>query len=106
MLKQNMDKLISTIARDAIDGSEVWKTIAFTLLGCLVYFSSSPLSSLSSNVAAVGSGTHNLLSRYALLSSFVSSPVLLDLLNLPPVTQTEMMAAIRILMLSMCMKRK
>lgn len=86
MLKQHMDKLVSTIARDAIDGSEVWKTIAFTLLECLVHFSSSSLFSQSSGSISTGNSIITSLSRYALLSSFVSSlrdasPILLDLLE-------------------------
>lgn len=31
------DRLIATIARDAIDGTEVWKTVAFTCLDSLVH---------------------------------------------------------------------
>ena len=83
-----MGKLISTIARDAIDGTEVWKTIAFTVLKCLVHFSSSSLLSQSSNASAARHAIHTSLSRYALLSSFIcslrnSSPVLLGLLESP-----------------------
>ncbi|KAF7300289.1 hypothetical protein MKEN_01353000 [Mycena kentingensis (nom. inval.)] len=40
LMKPAMERLIATIARDAIDGSEVWKTIAFMLLDSLVQLSS------------------------------------------------------------------
>ena len=37
IIKTVIEKLVATIARDAIDGTEVWKTIAFMLLDSLVY---------------------------------------------------------------------
>ena len=36
VLKPVIDRLATTIARDAIDGTEVWKTIAFMLLDAIV----------------------------------------------------------------------
>ncbi|KAJ7160759.1 nucleoporin Nup186/Nup192/Nup205 [Mycena filopes] len=39
LMKSVMERLIATISRDAIDGSEVWKTIAFMLLDSLVQLS-------------------------------------------------------------------
>ncbi|KAF7345118.1 hypothetical protein MVEN_01675900 [Mycena venus] len=39
LMKPAMERLIATISRDAIDGSEVWKTIAFMLLDSLVQLS-------------------------------------------------------------------
>ncbi|KAJ6542676.1 nucleoporin Nup186/Nup192/Nup205 [Mycena capillaripes] len=39
LMKGVMERLIATISRDAIDGSEVWKTIAFMLLDSLVQLS-------------------------------------------------------------------
>ncbi|KAJ6447636.1 nucleoporin Nup186/Nup192/Nup205 [Mycena sanguinolenta] len=39
LMKPVMERLIDTISRDAIDGSEVWKTIAFMLLDSLVQLS-------------------------------------------------------------------
>ncbi|KAJ6461668.1 nucleoporin Nup186/Nup192/Nup205 [Mycena sanguinolenta] len=39
LMKPVMERLIATISRDAIDGSEVWKTIAFMLLDSLVQLS-------------------------------------------------------------------
>jgi nuclear pore complex protein Nup205 len=38
-MKGAMERLIATISRDAIDGSEVWKTVAFMLLDSLVQLS-------------------------------------------------------------------
>ncbi|TFK37612.1 nucleoporin Nup186/Nup192/Nup205 [Crucibulum laeve] len=40
VIKSTMDRLTSVVARDAIDGTEVWKTIAFMLLDALVQLSS------------------------------------------------------------------
>lgn len=37
IIKNVVEKLVATIARDAIDGAEVWKTVAFMLLDSLVY---------------------------------------------------------------------
>lgn len=39
VLKPIMERLVAMISRDAIDGTEVWKTVAFTLLDCLVHLS-------------------------------------------------------------------
>ncbi|KAJ7620549.1 nucleoporin Nup186/Nup192/Nup205 [Mycena polygramma] len=39
LMKGVMERLVATISRDAIDGSEVWKTIAFMLLDSLVQLS-------------------------------------------------------------------
>ncbi|KAJ7079559.1 nucleoporin Nup186/Nup192/Nup205 [Mycena belliarum] len=39
LMKSTMERLIATISRDAIDGSEVWKTVAFMLLDSLVQLS-------------------------------------------------------------------
>ncbi|KAG5340572.1 hypothetical protein C0989_001177 [Termitomyces sp. Mn162] len=39
VLKGSMERLIAMIARDAIDGTEVWKTVAFMLLDALVELS-------------------------------------------------------------------
>ncbi|KAJ7128145.1 nucleoporin Nup186/Nup192/Nup205 [Mycena crocata] len=39
LMKGTMERLIATISRDAIDGSEVWKTVAFMLLDSLVQLS-------------------------------------------------------------------
>ncbi|KAF7320904.1 Nucleoporin [Mycena chlorophos] len=39
LMKPAMERLVTTISRDAIDGSEVWKTVAFMLLDSLVQLS-------------------------------------------------------------------
>ncbi|KAJ7482279.1 nucleoporin Nup186/Nup192/Nup205 [Mycena galericulata] len=39
LMKSVMERLVATISRDAIDGSEVWKTVAFMLLDSLVQLS-------------------------------------------------------------------
>ncbi|KAJ7279033.1 hypothetical protein C8J57DRAFT_1434189 [Mycena rebaudengoi] len=39
LMKGAMERLVATISRDAIDGSEVWKTIAFMLLDSLIQLS-------------------------------------------------------------------
>ena len=39
MLKPSMERLIAIVSRDAIDGTEVWKTVAFMLLDSLVRLS-------------------------------------------------------------------
>ncbi|KAJ7058139.1 nucleoporin Nup186/Nup192/Nup205 [Mycena amicta] len=39
LMKPAMERLVATISRDAIDGSEVWKTIAFMLLDSIVQLS-------------------------------------------------------------------
>ena len=40
VLKPVIDHLVTTTARDAINGTEVWKTIAFMLLDAIVQLSS------------------------------------------------------------------
>ncbi|KAI0776838.1 nucleoporin Nup186/Nup192/Nup205 [Trametes elegans] len=52
ILKPVMERLIAIVSRDAIDGTEVWKTVAFMLLDSLVRLSrwekhSSPLTALA-----------------------------------------------------------
>ena len=37
VMRSVMERLVSTISRDAIDGTEVWKTVAFTLLDSLAH---------------------------------------------------------------------
>ncbi|KAF7795183.1 hypothetical protein EIP86_006332 [Pleurotus ostreatoroseus] len=39
ILKPGMERLVSLVSRDAIDGAEVWKTVAFVLLDSLVRLS-------------------------------------------------------------------
>ncbi|KAF9048038.1 hypothetical protein BDZ89DRAFT_1058002 [Hymenopellis radicata] len=39
LMKGGLERLVTTIARDAIDGSEVWKTVAFNLLTSLCQLS-------------------------------------------------------------------
>ncbi|EGO28547.1 hypothetical protein SERLADRAFT_413403 [Serpula lacrymans var. lacrymans S7.9] len=39
VMKNHLERLITTISRDAIDGTEVWKTVAFMLLDSLVHLS-------------------------------------------------------------------
>ncbi|KAJ7682921.1 nucleoporin Nup186/Nup192/Nup205 [Mycena rosella] len=39
LMKGAMERLIATISRDAIDGSEVWQTVAFMLLDSLIQLS-------------------------------------------------------------------
>jgi nuclear pore complex protein Nup205 len=39
IMKQIVERFVNTISRDAIDGTEVWKTIAFTCLDSLVQLS-------------------------------------------------------------------
>jgi nuclear pore complex protein Nup205 len=39
LMKSNMERFIGNISRDAIDGTEVWKTIAFMLLDSLMRLS-------------------------------------------------------------------
>ncbi len=36
VLKPVAERLVTTVSRDATDGTEVWKTVAYTLLDCLV----------------------------------------------------------------------
>ncbi|KAI9456736.1 hypothetical protein HD554DRAFT_1843091 [Boletus coccyginus] len=61
VMKNVMERLVSTISCDAIDGSEVWKTVAFMLLDSLAHLCRADKSRtlLSSMV------------RYGLLSNFV-----------------------------------
>ncbi|KAL1938972.1 hypothetical protein VTO73DRAFT_11125 [Trametes versicolor] len=52
ILKPAIERLVATVSRDAIDGTEVWKTVAFMLLDSLVRLSrwekhSSPLAALT-----------------------------------------------------------
>ena len=63
VMKPSMERLVATIARDAIDGTEVWKTVAFVLLDALVQ-----LSSLEKQHTVLSS-----LSRHGVLSNFVQS---------------------------------
>ncbi|EJD04791.1 uncharacterized protein FOMMEDRAFT_153883 [Fomitiporia mediterranea MF3/22] len=63
VIKPVMERLITTISKDAIDGTEVWKTIAFTLLESLTR-----MSHLDSR-----NSIFNTLDRYGLLSNFVHS---------------------------------
>ena len=39
VLKPVAERLVATVSRDATDGSEVWKTVAYVLLDCLVKLS-------------------------------------------------------------------
>lgn len=61
VMKSVMERLVTTTARDAIDGTEVWKTIAFMTLDSLVQLSSTekPNTILSALV------------RHGILSNFV-----------------------------------
>ncbi len=63
VIKESLDRLVSTISKDAIDGAEVWKTVAFTLLESLARFSR-----LDTKQQVLAS-----LDRYGLLSNFVHS---------------------------------
>jgi nuclear pore complex protein Nup205 len=38
-LKPVAERLVTTVSRDATDGTEVWKTVAYMLLDCLVNLS-------------------------------------------------------------------
>ena len=64
------DKLISTVARDPIDGTEVWQTVAFTLLESLVHFSTT---SISTSLASPSVPILASLDRFGLLSNFIGS---------------------------------
>jgi len=57
-----VEKLVGTIARDAIDGAEVWKTVAFMLLDSLVYLCRTEK---QSSILTV-------LTRHGILSNFVN----------------------------------
>ena len=61
IIKTVIEKLVATIARDAIDGTEVWKTVAFVLLDSLVYLCRTEKQ--SSILTA--------LARHGILSNFV-----------------------------------
>jgi nuclear pore complex protein Nup205 len=61
VLKRVTDKLVATIAKDAVDGAEVWKTVAFTLLDSLAR-----LSRHDSKHLVISA-----LDRYGLLLNFV-----------------------------------
>ncbi|TFK69765.1 hypothetical protein BDN72DRAFT_959281 [Pluteus cervinus] len=61
VMKPAIDRLVSVISRDAIDGTEVWKTIAFMLLDALVQ-----LSGTEKQHVVLGP-----LTRHGILSNFV-----------------------------------
>lgn len=61
IIKTVVEKLVAVIARDAIDGAEVWKTVAFMLLDSLVYLCR----------AERQSTILNYLTRHGILSNFV-----------------------------------
>jgi nuclear pore complex protein Nup205 len=61
VMKGVLERLVATIARDAIDGTEVWKTVAFMLLDALVQLSG--LEKQHGFLAA--------LTRHGILSNFV-----------------------------------
>ncbi|KAF5345807.1 hypothetical protein D9756_010889 [Leucocoprinus leucothites] len=61
VMRDVMERLVAIIARDAIDGTEVWKTIAFMLLDALVQLSGQEKQSMV--VSA--------LLRHGILSNFV-----------------------------------
>ena len=63
VLKPVLERLITTIARDAIDGTEVWKTIAFMLLDATVQLSSHEKQHVVLSA----------LTRHGVLSNFVRS---------------------------------
>ncbi|KAF8188670.1 nucleoporin Nup186/Nup192/Nup205 [Pholiota molesta] len=63
VLKPVMERLIMTISRDAIDGTEVWKTVAFMLLDASVH-----LSSLEKQHSVLTA-----LNRHGVLANFVQS---------------------------------
>jgi len=68
VMKPVLEKLIGVVSRDAIDGSEVWKSIAFMLLDAVVQ-----LSSLERQHVVLSS-----LNRQGILSNFVQSLKELD----------------------------
>ena len=61
VMKPMMERLVTTISRDAIDGTEVWKTVAFMLLDATVQ-----LSSLERQHSVLSA-----LNRHGVLSNFV-----------------------------------
>ncbi|PWN52683.1 hypothetical protein IE53DRAFT_384865 [Violaceomyces palustris] len=72
LLLANSERLMDTIARDALDASDLWKTVAFTLLDKLCALES-PSSTGSRSVLGTGSKSLDLLERRGYLKSFVSS---------------------------------
>lgn len=62
-VKQFIERLVATVSRDAIDGTEVWKTIAFMFLDSLVQMSRFE----KPNVVLTS------LSRHGIMSNFVRS---------------------------------
>lgn len=63
VMKPALERLIGTISRDAIDGTEVWKTVAFMLLDAMVQ-----LSSLEKQHPVL-----SFLNRHGVLTNFVHS---------------------------------
>ncbi|KAF8970600.1 nucleoporin Nup186/Nup192/Nup205 [Flammula alnicola] len=63
VMKPVMERLIATVSRDAIDGTEIWKTVAFMLLDATVQ-----LSSLEKQHVVLSA-----LNRHGILSNFVRS---------------------------------
>ncbi|KDR74068.1 hypothetical protein GALMADRAFT_250802 [Galerina marginata CBS 339.88] len=63
VMKPVLERLVTSISRDAIDGTEVWKTIAFMLLDAVVQ-----LSSLEKQHVVLSA-----LNRHGILSNFVRS---------------------------------
>ncbi|GLB44615.1 putative nuclear pore complex scaffold, nucleoporins 186/192/205 [Lyophyllum shimeji] len=61
VMKGSMERLVGTVARDAIDGTEVWKTVAFMLLDSLVQLSEAERPQLVLSA----------LTRHGILSNFV-----------------------------------
>ena len=61
VMKSVMERLVSTISRDAIDGTEVWKTVAFMLLDALTHLCRADKSRVLLSA----------LARHGVLSNFV-----------------------------------
>lgn len=61
VIKSVMERLVATVSRDAIDGTEVWKTVAFMLLDALVQLSG----------AEKHQSVLSALTRHGILSNFV-----------------------------------
>jgi nuclear pore complex protein Nup205 len=81
-LKPVLERIVAIIARDAIDGTEVWKTVAFMLLDAVVQ-----LSSLEKSHSVLGA-----LERHGILHNFVSGlkdsdPLLQSILKPDPGAQ-------------------
>ncbi|KAN0063404.1 hypothetical protein ACQY0O_004570 [Thecaphora frezii] len=70
LLLANAERLVDTIARDALDAADVWKTVAFTLLDKLCALDP-PAGSTSSRKGA--SKALELLRRRGYLKSFITS---------------------------------